>query len=131
VRVCDGFFFAFHFFGKKIGENWVGVDENALLYEVYNTTKWNYAIDLQKEIKFSYLRPFPEHCPFCSENPPITATIYGRELPSWGLERNAAAPPPRSPVVSSQPLVPLTLVPYGNTRLRISEFPVLASTQQP
>jgi hypothetical protein len=112
-------------FSLRIGENWVGVDENALLYEVYNTTKWNYAVDIHKGIKFSYRVPFPEECPFCTDSPPISATVYGRELPSWGLERNAAAPPPRSPVVSNQPLVPLTLVPYGNTRLRISEFPVL------
>jgi hypothetical protein len=67
-----------------------------------------------------------------------------------------AAPPPRSPVMSDQPLTPLTLVPYGNTRnfthiffihswlwyetkyfdfyiyegLRISEFPVLAQTEE-
>jgi len=62
--------------GNSLGENWVGVDENALLYEVYNTTKWNYAVDIHKGIKFSYRVPFPEECPFCTDSPPISVRNF-------------------------------------------------------
>jgi hypothetical protein len=51
--------------------------------------------------------------------------VKGRRLPAWGLERGAAAPPPQSPVASTGPLEDLTLIPYGCTDLRITEFPVL------
>jgi len=46
-------------------------------------------------------------------------------VPDWTLVRNAAAPPPQSPVKSSQPLETITLIPYGAAKLRITEFPVL------
>ena len=51
--------------------------------------------------------------------------VQGRVLDSWGVEHNAAAPPPLSPVKSSNPMETITLLPFGATDLRISEFPVL------
>ena len=50
-----------------------------------------------------------------------SADITG--LPAWTLEKNAAAPPPRSPVAGEGPMEELTLIPYGCTDLRITEFP--------
>ena len=55
------------------------------------------------------------------------ARVKGRRLIGWGLEKGAAAPPPQSPVASQEPLEDLTLIPYGCTDLRITEFPTLAS----
>ena len=52
--------------------------------------------------------------------------MKGRRLPGWTLEKNAAAPPPKSPVTSDEPLEDLTLIPYGCTDLRVTEFPTLA-----
>jgi hypothetical protein len=43
------------------------------------------------------------------------------------MERHAAAPPPVGPIApSGEPLHDLTLVPYGCTNLRVTEFPVLS-----
>jgi hypothetical protein len=46
-------------------------------------------------------------------------------LPSWSLEDHSAGETPKSPAESSEPLADLELVPYGSTRLRITEFPTL------
>jgi hypothetical protein len=54
----------------------------------------------------------------------VIAKVKGRRIPSWGLERGAAAPPPTSPVTSTGPLEDLMLIPYGCTDLRITEFPM-------
>ena len=55
----------------------------------------------------------------------IAIVMQGRVLDSWGLEHNAAATPPQSPVKSSNPMETITLIPFGSTDLRIAEFPVL------
>jgi hypothetical protein len=49
----------------------------------------------------------------------------GRELAEWDEEAGSAADVPLSPVTSEEPLEQLTLIPYGCTDLRITEFPQL------
>ena len=39
-----------------------------------------------------------------------------------------SAEPPQSPVAASGPLVPVELIPFGSTKLRVSYFPVLGGT---
>jgi uncharacterized protein len=65
--------------------------------------------------------------PFSVAGAPVALKVKGRRLPGWALERGAAAPPPVSPLSSSEPLEELTLVPYGCTDLRVTEFPTLGS----
>ncbi|MBP8130522.1 MAG: glycoside hydrolase family 127 protein [Candidatus Hydrogenedentes bacterium] len=117
-------------YSLKIGENWVRLrgEEPHADWEVFPTTSWNYAIQLNPAapdfgITFE-TRPVGD-CPFSPDGAPVLARVPGRLLPEWTLERNAAAPPPRSPAASVQPLETLTLIPYGCTNLRVTEFPVL------
>ena len=49
--------------------------------------------------------------------------VQGRQVDSWKVAMNAAAAPPLSPVSTSAPLQPLTLLPFGATELRIAEIP--------
>jgi uncharacterized protein len=59
---------------------------------------------------------------------PIVLRVKGRLITDWGMDKTFpanAADPPASPIVSYKPEVELELVPYGCTRLRISEFPWL------
>jgi hypothetical protein len=55
----------------------------------------------------------------------VVLNAKGRKILDWGIKNNSADDPPVSPVISTEPLESLQLVPYGSARLRISEFPVL------
>jgi hypothetical protein len=64
--------------------------------------------------------------PFDPGNEPLQITVEGRLLDNWQEgSQGAAAPPPQSPVESTEALEKLILSPYGSTRLRITAFPVL------
>jgi uncharacterized protein len=116
-------------FALPIEAEWKKVKDNPRFadWEVYPKSPWNYALRLDREhpersIAFEE-RPIGK-APFSTAGAPVVAKVKGRRVPSWGLERGAAAPPPAGPVASAEPLEDLTLIPYGCTDLRITEFPV-------
>ncbi len=123
-------------YALKIGEDWRRIHENEPYrelphadWEVYPTTPWNYALavdetSLCEDVTFAEL-PVGE-MPFSPQGAPVEATVKGRRLPEWGMDHGSAADAPPSPVTSSEPLETLTLIPYGCTNLRITEFPGLA-----
>ena len=117
-------------YALPVGTSWKRLRGNPPYadYEVFPTTPWNYALDVD--------RTFPEESirfeskgvgrrPFSPDHPPVVATVKARRVPWWTLEKNAAGPAPASPVDTDQPLETLTLVPYGCTSLRVTEFPTL------
>ena len=117
-------------YALRIGESWKRLKGEPPFadWEVYPTTPWNYALRLDRahpetSVQFE-ARSVGDH-PFSPEGAPVVAKVNGRAIPSWNLEKNAAAPPPQSPVRSSQSLQELELVPYGCTSLRVTEFPML------
>ncbi len=123
-------------YALKIGEDWRRIHEDQPYrelphadWEVYPTTPWNYALVIDEETLVDDVI-FVEHpvgeMPFSPDGAPISATVKGRRLPAWGTDHGSAADAPRSPVTSAEPLETLTLIPYGCTNLRITEFPVLA-----
>jgi len=130
-------------YSLKIGEKWEKippaedlasyrkdkeVSKKYLDSEVYPTTPWNYALDInednpQSSIKFKVKKL--DGMVFSPEGAPIEARVKGRKIPEWKIHKNAAAEPPVSPVSSKEDIEELILIPYGSTNLRITEFPVL------
>jgi DUF1680 family protein len=66
--------------------------------------------------------------PWTLENAPVVLRTKGRIIPDWILHREMAGPLPHSlPLkhLQGDPPLDITLIPYGCTTLRITEFPVV------
>lgn len=116
----------------RIGEEWrqVGGELPHADWEVHPTTAWNYALALDRRRPEASVhlerRPVGE-VPFSPEGAPLRAYLHARRVPGWRLERGTAGPIPCSPVETVTPWETVTLIPYGATNLRITEFPTLAT----
>jgi uncharacterized protein len=56
---------------------------------------------------------------------PIVLKVKARQVPQWGMNGPNAAAVPLSPVKTNSPETLVELIPYGCSRLRISEFPTV------
>jgi len=117
-------------YSLKIAEDWKQISGEVphADWEIYPESSWNYAVQIdpenpEKSVEFES-KPVGE-CPFSPEGAPIQAKMKGKRLPEWKIEHNAAGPLPESPVDSSEAMEELTLLPYGCTNLRVTEFPYL------
>jgi len=121
-------------YSLKIGERFEEIKRHhptlpVVDWAVHPTTPWNYGLVVDREHPEKSIRvarsakPGPQ--PFAQKDAPVVLRVEGRAIPGWTLADNSAGPLPTSPVASDEPLVDLELIPYGCTRLRITEFPVL------
>jgi hypothetical protein len=131
-------------YALKIGEDWKAV-ENADKYgsfsEVRPLDPWNIglleAAVLDPPAGFEFV-PVGQGgpagwqekriYPWTLENAPVALRTKGKIIPDWELHREMAGPLPHSlplkHLLGEAPLE-ITLIPYGCTTLRITEFPVV------
>ncbi|MDR2040158.1 MAG: glycoside hydrolase family 127 protein [Bacteroidales bacterium] len=104
--------------------------------EVTSPSKWNYGIvgfDQKKADEHCKVTIDPEKqrsaYPWNLENAPVEIKLKARPIPNWQLYSEMAGPLPFSTGHwTSKEVTPdeeITLIPYGCTTLRISEFPVV------
>jgi len=122
-------------YGLHIGENFTTLATYAFQsadYAVTATTPWNYALLLPDPaapataFNFTQLAR-PSVVPYNASSPPVQIMATGRAILNWTEEINSSGYNPPSPTCTGAttcgPLLPLTLVPFGSTHLRMSAIP--------
>ncbi|HVZ25800.1 MAG TPA: beta-L-arabinofuranosidase domain-containing protein [Sediminibacterium sp.] len=102
--------------------------------EVLPTTPWNYGLASVPDAKFAESFTVQQKksitlFPWTPGQSSIQLLTKGRQVANWKLYNDMAGPQPYSMIynerTTQQPDQTITLIPYGCTRLRIAEFPVI------
>lgn len=122
-------------YALKIDEQWKDVaasDHYGAYKEVRPGSAWNFGLWKEclqhPESSFKIVeKPHSDSYPWNPANAPVEIQTQGKLIPEWKLYNGGAGPLPYSDIEARRgsPPVNITLIPYGCTKLRISEFPVV------
>lgn len=119
-------------YALKVEEEWREVSKDGYddtFWEVYPKSPWNYALlknDIENgELKTEFKDNISDN-PWNLQNAPVSVKVKAQRLPMWRLENGSAGKLPVRPQNFSinTPEEEVTLIPYGCSTLRISQFPV-------
>lgn len=121
------------YFSLKIKEGWKQLKRYNDIYPVIDweidpESSWNYGLIIDRNHPDNSIQVETQKMgeePFANATAPVLLKIKGKKISGWDLVNNSAGPTPMSPVKTEEPEEDLTLVPYGCTRLRITEFPTV------
>ena len=98
-------------------------------FEVYPKSPWNYGLlttnSKNGQQNFTFDKKQMSETPWNTDHAPVEIHAMAVQLPEWKMYNGNSGPLPYSPQpmpVNEKP-VSVTLIPYGCTTLRISEFP--------
>jgi hypothetical protein len=106
-------------------------------WEVYPKSKWNYGLIIpDRENPSESFEVLVDNDKMASdwywntESAPVSIMVNAKEIPSWKTYNHMAGPLPYGNMTyglctKNQKAETITLIPYGCTTLRISEFPVI------
>ena len=119
---------------KKVNNPKDTINYGSTFYEMRPTTPWNFGListpkdKLDEQFKVEDTGKVANY-PWTVDAAPVIITTTGRQIPSWKLYGDMAGPLPYSNIYNeNEPVQPdqrITLIPYGCTKLRISEFPIV------
>jgi hypothetical protein len=100
-------------------------------FDIFPASPWNYGlIEPQPESFTVVKKAWPtDDQPFRADAAPIVLETKARRIPNWTLDsKGAVHEVVQQPVKSEEPNEPVTLIPMGAARLRISAFPVVSNS---
>ncbi|HVG14318.1 MAG TPA: beta-L-arabinofuranosidase domain-containing protein [Chitinophagaceae bacterium] len=127
-------------YALKIAEEWKEVKNEkdpiefgSSYFEVFPKSPWNYGLLQVPSDKFEQAFkvqsvPAMAAYPWNPENAPVTVITRAKRIPSWGLYNGMTGPIPFSIInglETAKEAEEITLIPYGCSNLRISQFPVV------
>ena len=94
-------------------------------YELLPRSRWQFGIAPAALGDAEVVVSAPGEQPFGETAPPLIVRLPMAPVSNWGMARHSAGPVPPPQVVDSALLELQTLIPYGCTRLRIAQFPLV------
>ena len=116
-------------YGLDIRERWEVKKETAGVkdYYIFPESSWNYA--LAASLSCQVEEEEVSDVPFSKEHAPVRLKVSARRLEEWREQNGDAREIPESPVTERGEEETVTLLPFGCTKLRVSQFPYYGKAQ--